>query len=95
MDFTAAQPGTSYLQDQRFFTRLAVALAAVIVIGFPQWAFRGFVARHDATVLGRVHPGTIIAIGAVVASHGLIQWLAAMPAVALFAQAIAHGSGAA
>lgn len=246
MDFTATRKGTSYLQDQRFFTRLALALAALIVLGFLQWALRGFVAplktpplvhlhgvamlcwlgtlalqsrlaetgklnvhrmlgwaslglvcaivalgiftarmalamqrvppiftdayflalthvevamfatlvavaivlrrhtqwhrrlmigatvifmepalgrllpmpmlgqtggawleaalqvaflgilaRHDATVLGRIHPGTMIAISAVVASHGLIQWLAAMPAVAVFAQAIAHGSGAA
>ncbi len=246
MDFTASHPGVSYLDDQRFFTRLAIALAALIVAGFFQWALRGFVdplktpfwvhlhgiamlgwlatlvlqnrladsgnlslhrrlgwaslalvcaivglgifagrmaltmrrvppfftdayflalthvevivfallvivavimrqhtqwhrrliigatvifmepalgrllpmpllgqtsggwleaalqvgflgilARHDATVLGRVHPGTMIAIVAVAGSHGLIQLLAATPAVAVFAQAIAHGSGAA
>lgn len=43
MDFAAAQPRASYLSDQRFFTRLAQVLAGLIVIGFLQWALRGFV----------------------------------------------------
>ncbi|MEI6640633.1 MAG: adenylate cyclase [Novosphingobium sp.] len=40
---TAVQTSAAYQADQRFFTRLALALAALIVFGFAQWALRGFV----------------------------------------------------
>lgn len=55
----------------------------------------GIVARHDHKMLGRMHPATLVSMGIVLAVHGLIQTLAAAPAVAVLAEAIAHGSGAA
>ena len=45
-DASLAAPGarlSAALDDQPFFTRLAIALAAFIAFGFLQWALRGFV----------------------------------------------------
>jgi uncharacterized membrane protein YozB (DUF420 family) len=39
-----AQGAPSGIRDQRFFTRMAIALAALIVVGFVQFSLRGFVA---------------------------------------------------
>lgn len=55
MDFAAAQPTASYLADQRFFTRLSLALAVVIVFGFLQWALRGFVAPLATPIWIHLH----------------------------------------
>lgn len=53
------------------------------------------VARHDRKLLGSVHPATLVSMGIVIGVHGLIQVLAATPAVTVLAEAIARGSGAA
>lgn len=55
MDFAATQPTAYYLADQRFFTRLTQALAAVIVFGFLQWALRGFVAPLATPIWIHLH----------------------------------------
>lgn len=60
-----------------------------------QLGFLAIMARHDAKVVGRVHPATLIGMALVVAVHGLIQLLAGMPAVAAYAEAIARSSGGA
>lgn len=65
-------------------------LEAVLQVGF-----LGFLARHDARMLGRVHPATLLGMGLVIAVHGLIQVLAGMPMVAAYAEAIARSSGGA
>ena len=49
----------------------------------------GVMARHDAKVLGRAHPATLIAMGAVIGVHALIQVLASTAAMTAIAQAIA------
>ncbi|MFM9937043.1 MAG: hypothetical protein ACKVOL_12710 [Novosphingobium sp.] len=56
-----------------------------------QLGFTAILARHDIKVLGRVHPGTLVAMGAVVGIHALIQLLASSPAVSAIAEAIADG----
>lgn len=60
-----------------------------------QVGFLAIMARHDARVLGRVHPATITGMGLMVAVHGVIQVMAGMPAVSAFAEAIARSSGGA
>ncbi len=60
-----------------------------------QVGFLGIMARHDARVLGRIHPATLVGMGLVVAVHALIQVLSAMPIVAAYAVAIARSSGGA
>ncbi len=49
----------------------------------------GIMARHDAKVLRRAHPATLIAMGAVIGVHALIQVLASTAAMTAIAQAIA------
>lgn len=39
-----AQEASAGIRDQKFFTRMAIALAALIVVGFVQFSLRGFVA---------------------------------------------------
>lgn len=60
---------------------------AIIQIGF-----LAIIARHDAKVLGRVHPATIIGMALIIAVHGLIELLSEMPGVAAYAEAIARSS---
>lgn len=55
MNTTTARPSASYLADQRFFTRMAMALAALIVFGFAQWALRGFVAPLKTPIWIHLH----------------------------------------
>lgn len=55
MNSTAGRPSSSYRGDQRFFTRLALALAAFIVFGFAQWALRGFVAPLNTPIWVHAH----------------------------------------
>ncbi len=55
MNMAAGRPSASYLADQRFFTRLALALAAFIVFGFAQWALRGFVAPLKTPIWVHMH----------------------------------------
>lgn len=47
-----------------------------------QVGFLGIMPHHDSKVMGRVHPATLAAIGAVVGTHALIQPLATTPAIA-------------
>lgn len=43
-DFAIGEPRRdAYLGDQPFFTRMAIAIALLIVFGFAQWSLRGFV----------------------------------------------------
>jgi hypothetical protein len=58
-----------------------------------QLGFLGILARHDGKVIGRVHPATLLAMSAVIGVHAVIQLLAASPAIAAIAQAIADGPG--
>lgn len=44
-----------YSRDQRFFTRMAIGMAAFIVFGFAQWALRGFVAPRTVPVWVHLH----------------------------------------
>lgn len=60
-----------------------------------QVGFLGIMARHDAKVLGRVHPATLVGMGLVIAVHALVQVLAGLPIVAAYAEAIARSSGGA
>lgn len=60
-----------------------------------QTGFLAIVARHDARTLGKVHPATFVTMGAVIVVHLLIQFLAGVPMLAAYAEAIARGSGAA
>lgn len=57
-----------------------------------QLAVLAIVARHDRKVLGRVHPATLVGMAAIVGTHAVVQALAASPAVASLAQAIATGA---
>ena len=59
-----------------------------------QLGFLGILARHDQKILGHIHPATLLSMGITIGVHGLIQILAATPAVAVLAEAIARGSGA-
>lgn len=60
-----------------------------------QVGFLGIMARHDAKVLGRIHPATLVGMGLMIAVHGVIQVLAGMPDVAGYAEAIARSGGGA
>lgn len=60
-----------------------------------QVGFLAIVARHDARVLGRIHPATLVGMGLVIAVHAVIQVLAGMPMVAEYAEAIARSNGGA
>lgn len=60
-----------------------------------QVGFLAIMARHDARVLGRVHPATITGMALAIAVHGTIQILAGMPMVAAYAEAIARSSSGA
>ncbi|MDT0506537.1 adenylate cyclase [Novosphingobium sp. MMS21-SN21R] len=44
-----------YARDQRFFTRMAIGMAAFIVFGFAQWALRGFVSPTTVPVWVHLH----------------------------------------
>ncbi|MBA4355782.1 MAG: adenylate cyclase [Novosphingobium sp.] len=54
---TTAAIATSYpyTRDQRFFTRMAIGMAAFIVFGFAQWALRGFVSPATVPVWVHLH----------------------------------------
>jgi len=60
-----------------------------------QVGFLGILARHDTKVLGRIHPATLGGMALVVAVHGVIQVLSAMPIISAYAEAIARSSGGA
>lgn len=60
-----------------------------------QVGFLAIMARHDARVLGRIHPATLIGMGLMVAVHGMIQILAGMPTISAYAEAIARSGGGA
>jgi len=55
MSMASPPPSTSWIADQRFFTRLAQGLAALIVFGFAQWALRGFVAPLKTPIWIHLH----------------------------------------
>lgn len=55
----------------------------------------GIIARHDARILGRSHPATLVGMVLMIAVHGVIQLLAGMPLVAAYAEAIARSYGGA
>ncbi len=55
MATAAISPSYPYLRDQRFFTRMAIGMAAFIVFGFAQWALRGFVVPATVPVWVHVH----------------------------------------
>jgi len=86
MDMTTAKASASYLADQRFFSRLALALAALIVFGFAQWALRGFVDPlrtpiwihlHGIAMLGwlaLIVTQNILAEGGNLALHRQVGW---------------------
>lgn len=54
-----------------------------------QLALLGIVMRHDRKQLGRVHTATWWGVGVVIASHVLVELLAAEPAIAQIANALA------
>lgn len=56
-----------------------------------QFAVLAVLAGHDRRVMGRIHPATLACMAALVGTHALIHALAASPAVATIAQAIAAG----
>lgn len=60
-----------------------------------QLGFLGILARHDHRMLGRTHPATLLAMAIIVGIHALIQTLAGTRSIAVLAEAIARGSGAA
>jgi len=60
-----------------------------------QVSFLGVVARHDAKMLGRVHPATLTGMLLVIVVHGLIEILARMPFVMAYAETLARSSGGA
>ncbi|MDF8332961.1 adenylate cyclase [Novosphingobium cyanobacteriorum] len=62
---------------------LEAALQAVFLLA---------IARHDRKVMGAVHPATLFSLAALLGVHALIQALAALPAMAAAAQAIATGA---
>ncbi|MEO0030620.1 MAG: hypothetical protein RIS94_378 [Pseudomonadota bacterium] len=56
-----------------------------------QFVVLAVLAVHDRRMMGRIHPATLACMGALVATHALIQALAGLPVVAAVAQAIAAG----
>lgn len=49
------------MRDQRFFTRMAIGLAAFIVFAFAQWALRGFVSPATVPVWVHFHAVAMLA----------------------------------
>jgi hypothetical protein len=74
MDLAAAKPDTPYVSDQRFFTRLAQALAALIIFGFLQWALRGFVGPVKTPIWVHLHGLAMLGwLGTIVAQNRLAE----------------------
>lgn len=74
MDMGTARPGASYLSDQLFFTRLAAALALLIVFGFAQWALRGFVDPLQTPIWIHLHGLAMLGwLGTIVLQNSLAQ----------------------
>jgi hypothetical protein len=74
MDFAAKRPNASYLSDQRFFTRLALALATLIVFGFLQWALRGFVDPLKTPIWVHLHGLAMLGwLGTIVVQNRLAE----------------------
>lgn len=74
MGLAASDPGATYRSDQRFFTRMAQALAALIVFGFLQWALRGFVAPLATPIWIHLHGLAMLGwLGTLVAQSSLAE----------------------
>lgn len=57
---SAAPPRRGYRADQPFFTRLAIVLALLIVLGFAQFALRGFVDYRGAPLPVHFHGAVML-----------------------------------
>lgn len=57
----AAPPRRGYRADQPFFTRFAIALALLVVLGFAQFALRGFVDYRRAPMAVHFHGVVMLA----------------------------------
>lgn len=55
MATAATSTAYPYSRDQRFFTRMAIGMAAFITFAFAQWALRGFVSPTTVPVWVHVH----------------------------------------
>lgn len=87
MTTAAMTPSYTAVHDQRFFTRLAIGMAAIIVFSFAQWALRGFVSPAAAPVWVHLHGvamlswlGLLVAQGVLAgtgnaALHRTLGWL--------------------
>ena len=87
MTTAAMTPSYTAVHDQRFFTRLAIGMAAIIVFSFAQWALRGFVSPATAPVWVHLHGvamlswlGLLVAQGVLAgtgnaALHRTLGWL--------------------
>lgn len=56
-----ATSATAYRQDQAFFLRLAIAVSALVVVAFAQWAIRGHANYATAPIAVHVHAVTMLA----------------------------------
>lgn len=90
---------TVLLMEPALGRLLPMPLLGQIVGGWTVTAIQvgvlAIMARHDAKVLGSVHPATLAGMGLMIAVHGVIQMLAGMPLVSAYAEAIARSSGGA
>lgn len=70
----ASGPGTGFAQDQRFFVRFSIVMAAVIVFGFAQFSARGMVDLPAVPIWVHLHGLLMLAwLGLLITQNLLIQ----------------------
>ena len=72
MTTATLSPSYPYLRDQRFFTRMAIGMAAFIVFGFAQWALRGFVSPATTPIGVHLHGVAMLSWLALLISQNLL-----------------------
>lgn len=72
MTTATLSPSYPYLRDQRFFTRMAIGMAAFIVFGFAQWALRGFVSPATTPIWVHLHGVAMLSWLALLISQNLL-----------------------
>lgn len=67
-----ALSSTSALDDQPFFTRMAIGLALFILVGFVQWSLRGYVALGTTPWWVHVHGAFMLSWLAIFATQNIL-----------------------
>lgn len=67
-----ALSSTSALDDQPFFTRMAIGLALFILVGFVQWSLRGYVALRTTPWWVHVHGAFMLSWLAIFAAQNIL-----------------------